>query len=79
MTSQVHQLMSQGNQVVETTPGHSQKLFKLSNGIAVQANTKNNNQTYIHRGQGASTLAVWEVLYGEQNLNSSQQVWCAGI
>ena len=28
MMSQMHQLMSQGNQVVETTPGHSQKLFK---------------------------------------------------
>ena len=30
MTSQMHQLMSQGNQVVETTPGHSQKLCTAS-------------------------------------------------
>ena len=30
MTSQMHQLMSHGNQVVETTPGHSQKLFTAS-------------------------------------------------
>ena len=30
MTSQMHQLMSQGNQVVETTPGHSPKLFTAS-------------------------------------------------
>ena len=27
MTSQMHQMMSQQEQVVETTPGHSQKLF----------------------------------------------------
>ena len=27
MTSWMHKLMSQENQVVETTPGHSQKLF----------------------------------------------------
>ena len=27
MTSQMHQLMSQENQVEETTPGHSQKHF----------------------------------------------------
>ena len=31
MILQMHQLMSQGNQVVETTPGHSQKLFKTVN------------------------------------------------
>ena len=30
MMSQMHQLMSQGNQVVEATPGHSQKLFIAS-------------------------------------------------
>ena len=30
MTSQMHQLMSQQQQVVETTPGHSQKLFTAS-------------------------------------------------
>ena len=30
MTSWMHQLMSQGNQVVETTPEHSQKLFTAS-------------------------------------------------
>ena len=97
--------MSQGNQVVETTPGHSQKLFKapetfnlteknershprqnrqhndgkltsfgsllglqveLSHGIAVQTT-------------GASKLVVWEVLHGEWNLLSSQQVWYVGI
>ena len=28
VTSWMHQIMSQGNQVVETTLGHSQKLFK---------------------------------------------------
>ena len=28
MMAQMHQRMSQGNQVVETTPWHSQKLFK---------------------------------------------------
>ena len=30
MTSWTHQLMSQGNQVVETNPGHSQKHFTVS-------------------------------------------------
>ena len=31
MTSWMPQLMSQGTQVVETTPGHSQKRFKNEN------------------------------------------------
>ena len=30
MMSWMHQLMSQGNQVVETTPGHTQRLFTAS-------------------------------------------------
>ena len=30
MTSWMHQMMSQQQQVVETTPGQSQKLFKTS-------------------------------------------------
>ena len=29
MTSWMHQLMSQGNQMAETTPGQSQKLLRL--------------------------------------------------
>ena len=40
---------------------------------------ENNNQTYIHKVLWASKLAVREVLHGELNLNSSQQVWYVGI
>ena len=52
---------------------------ELSNGIAVQTKHENNNRPYEHSGLWASKLVVWEVLHGEQNLNSSQQVWCVGI
>ena len=110
--------MSQGNQMVEATPGQSLKLFKtpetvnltektesshqrhnrqhndgkvtslgsllgvpvgLSSGIAVQTNTKTTIKLTFTRVSGASKLAVWEVLHGEQNLNNSQEVWYDGI
>ena len=35
MMSQMHHLMSQGNQVVETTAWHSQKLFTASETVNV--------------------------------------------
>ena len=44
MTSQMHQLMSQQHQVVETTPGHSKMLFQplrlLIQQRKVEAHTK---------------------------------------
>ena len=45
MTSQMHHMMSQQQQVVETTPGHSQKLFIASETLNlteknVEAHTK---------------------------------------
>ena len=103
--------MSQGKQVVETTPGQSQNLFKtpetvnltkknesshqrhnrqhndgkvtslgsllglpveLSNRIAVQTKHKTTIKLEYTKVNGVSTLAVWVVLHGEQNLNSSQ-------
>ena len=50
MTSQTHQMMSQGNQVVETTPGQSQKLLKTSETI----NLTEKNQMLSTRSQGAT-------------------------
>ena len=108
-------MMSQGNQVVETTPGQSQKLFKtpetvnlteknesshqrhyrqhndgkvtslgsllglpveLSNGIAAQTKHRNNNQTYIHKGQwGIQTGCLGGPAQGTEQL-SVVEVYC---
>ena len=51
---------------------------ELSNRIAVQKNTKTTIRLTYTGVKWASELAAKEVLLGEQNLNSSQQVWCAG-
>ena len=49
---------------------------KLSNGIADKKTTI--KLTYT-RSLWALKLAAREVLHGEQNINSSQQVWYVGI
>ena len=51
---------------------------ELSNGIAVQTKQKTTIKLTYTKVNGASKLAVWEVLHGEHNLNSSQQVWYLG-
>ena len=44
MTSQMHQMMSQQQQVVETTPGHSQKLLKTSETVNLTEKIKGSQQ-----------------------------------
>ena len=46
MMSWTHQLMSQGNQVVETTPGHSQKLFKTPETVNLTEKNENSHQRH---------------------------------
>ena len=45
---------------------------ELSNGIAVQTKHKTTIKLTYAEVNGASKLAVWMVLHGEQNVNSSQ-------
>ena len=103
MMSWTHQMMSQGNQVVETTPGQSQKLFKTPETVNLTEKNESSHQRHYRqhndgkvtslgsllglpvellllrqniettikltytRVNGASKLAVWEVLHREQN------------
>ena len=42
-------------------------------------NTKNNNQTYVHKGfQGIQTGCLGDSVWGTEP-NSAQQVWYVGI
>ena len=117
MMSWMHQLMSQWNQMGETTPGHSQKPFKtpetvnltekneishqrhnrqhndgkvnplgsliglpaeLSNGIAVQINTKTTIKITYKDDFLMSKLAVWVHAQGTEP-TSAQQLWHLSI
>ena len=57
MMSQTHQMMRQGNQVVETTPGQSQKLLKTSE----TANLTEKIQRLSTRSQDATQS--WKYLF----------------
>ena len=46
MTSWTHQLMSQGNQVVETTAEHSQKLFTASKTVNLTEKSGSSHQRH---------------------------------
>ena len=55
MTSEMHQMMSQGNQVVETTPGHSQELFTASETF----NLRENSEAHITGNTMMQKTILW--------------------
>ena len=56
MMSWTHKLMSQGNKVVETTPGQSQKLFKAPETVSLTEKNEKSHQSHNrHHNDGKVT------------------------
>ena len=74
MMSQMHQMMSQVNQVVETTPGQSQKLLKTSKNVNLTEKIKGSQQGHkMQHNDGKDSLLgsllvlpveLWESIAG---------------
>ena len=62
MTSQMHQLMSQGNLVVETTPGHSQKLFKTPETVDLRENNISSHQAHNRQHKDGKVTSLGSLL-----------------
>ena len=66
MTSWMHQMMSQQEQVVETTPGQSQKLFKTSETVNLtekiqRLSTRSQDATMMEKDSFLGSLLVLPV------------------
>ena len=60
MTSQMHQMMSKGNQVMETTPGQSQKLFMTPEAVNLTGENEFSCQRHNrqHNGKNYTSLGA---------------------
>ena len=62
MMSQTHQLMSQGNQVVETTPGHSQKIFTASETVNLTEKSGSSYQRHNRQHNDGKVTSLGSLL-----------------
>ena len=62
MMSWMHQLMSQGNQVVETTPGHSQKHFTGSETVNLTEEGESSHQRHNRQHDGGKVTSLGSLL-----------------
>ena len=62
MMSWMHQLMSQGNQVLETTPGHSQKLFTASETVNLTEKSGSSHQRHNRQHDDGKVTCLGSLL-----------------
>ena len=62
MTSQMHQMMSQQRQVVETTPGQSQKLFKTPETVNLSEKNEGSHQGYNRQHNDGKVTSLGSLL-----------------
>ena len=62
MTTWMHQLMSQGNQVVETTPGHSQKLLKTPETVNLTEKSGSSQQRHNRQHNDGKVTSLGSLL-----------------
>ena len=62
MTSQLHQLMSQQQQVVETTPGHSQKLFAASKTVNLTEKSESSHPRHKRKHNDGKVTSLGSLL-----------------
>ena len=62
MMLQMHQLMSQQQQVVETTPGHSQKLFTASETVNLTGKSGSSHQRHNRQHNDGKVTSLGELL-----------------
>ena len=62
MVSQMHQLMSQENQVEETAPGHSEKLFKTPETVNLTENNESSHQRHNRQHNDGKVTSLGSLL-----------------
>ena len=62
MKSWMHQLMSQGNQVVETAPRHLQELFETPETVNVQRKGESSHQKHNRQHNGGKVTSFGALL-----------------